>query len=336
MKRKKMDKYEFPLLGEEEGDTSLFLVKTDFVSKESFLHSILIAFKEYRDLKTEDERMIYIKGIRQHISKSFTTKDWFNIHNGHLAFVQIFEMMRITIHLLPNIHSRDDNTDTRPTLKQEILELIYLLINPSLFETEVFPRWNFDTISIQHNTLDTWKEIFTNRLSGSWTGLCHEMIIKRIDDLEKNISQDKLMDLQTREKVIDRLVSTCNQLLEYAILESFHEFCQNIYSQEDHSIEFMDFYLSMISKLNIPSNICVLILEPSVPTVLCSRPNTTELSQYFFILVHLNSQDTHSFHSICQKQMSTNNKIIMNRIFRYENPIIQSLLPHISYYYHHQ
>jgi hypothetical protein len=320
-----MERYEFPLLEE---DMSLFLVKSDFVSKESFFHSILIAFKEYRGLQTEKERERYIQGMREKVSKSFTEMDWLHIHNGHFAFVQIFEMMRITIHLLPHVEKEDE----KKQWEEELLELIYLLVNPSLFEKEVFPRWNFDTISIEHNSLETWKDIFMNRLTESWKELCNEMIMKRIHELEKHIPDEKIMDVSTKEKVIHRLVFTCCQLLQYGITESFQEFCKTISSQEEPSIEFMDFYLSMITKLNIP-NICVLILEPSIPSVLCSRPNTKELSKYFFILIHLSSQDTYSFHSISQKKKTNDHKILMNRIFRYEDPVIQSLLPHISYHY---
>jgi hypothetical protein len=90
--------------------------------------------------------------------------------------------------------------------------------------------------------------------------------------------------------------------------------------------------MSIINKLNIP-NICVLILEPTLPSIFCSRPKNQSLSDHFFILIHLSSQEFHSFQSISQKLMLSDNKIILNRIFRHEDPVIQSLLPHISYYY---
>lgn len=317
-----MESYKFPLIND---DLSLFVMENDH--KESFLHSVLVAFKEYRFLKTKEEQNLYILRIKEQISNSFTDIDWLHINKGHLAFVQILEMIRIVLHLIPHFLDKQDELQ-KMDIEHELLELLYLLVNPIIFEKDLFPKWNFETISIEYNSIQAWKDIFITRLMDTWSDLCRHIILTRIQELETNISHSDIMDSNTKNKVLNKLVFTCNQLLKYSISESFQEFRQNILSHDDSFIQFIDFYLSIISKLHIP-NLCVLLLEPSIPAIFCSHPKNDSLSNCLFILVNMSSN---SFQSISQKSF-IQNKIIMNRIFSFNDPVIQSLLPHVSYFY---
>jgi len=297
---------------------------------ESFYHSVFFAFKEYRSLQ-EEEKKIYIEKKKQTIASFFTKTDWIYINNAHLAFVQIFEMIKIIFHSIPQL-IEEKNEDFLQKVNSDMIYIIVQLLNMSMMEREVFSSWNLESLQLNYRDKEIWPSIYLSRLSSSWKLLCRANIEKAILELEEKIEIQNnhaiFMDDFQRKKVVETLTNACNEVLEYAIDKSFLEFKENII-QGETIVESVDYYLQIFHKLSI-SNTCIFIIEPTVPSIFFShneifleQKGEKTLEKMYFLVLCVSSD--YIFHSLAKKEVEPNGKIILHRLFLYSDAFIQTL-----------
>lgn len=291
----------------------------------SFFHALYTALKEYRQLN-KDEKRLYVEKKREYFSEKLQLEQWFSIQKGNVAFLQILEMMRIVIYMIPNIL---EDPDPKPDIfklyhiDRELLRLLFSLLDSKTVDEYLLPQWDIECMEMEERSIQ--KDIMLHRMKNKWYEIYREHLTKTIETLETEISplQEK-MDNGKKSKVIHKLAEISYGIFDWVIDKAFSDFRNDI---RDYNVWINIFYISSIlCYMDHQFNILLIdettglpfegqrFMEPFCNNSFCNRP--------FIVLLYF--PDYH-FESLGRIQ---NNSV--NRIFGIDDPFITKSLDYLK------
>lgn len=284
----------------------------------SFLESIFKVYKTYRDID-ENEKNDKINEIYNEIKNSFTINEWFKL--GDLPLNLIQENFKILIHKMPVLIVENREILSLYNIDNECIEILFLLMNPDIFDKEIIPLWSNECKNDKNNI-----ELLENK----WYDVNYKLISDIIENLENKIERDNIpkMDLEKKTKVIMKLAQICQPILKIMIQKSYESFYnEKIENTNIFPFQYLYILICNYFKLNI------LIIDRITGKPHKFMKNIYKIYNFeneysFTFLLYFEKLD--HYESLGKKDSYDDNKCKIKRIFKKEDPYVIAYLNYLE------
>lgn len=228
-----------------------------------FFHALSTAFKNFRDLSA-DEKKIHVQSLRKDLAENITLTSWFQIQNGNVAFLQIIEMMRVMIYVIPSMICTQDDDDyfSIHNIDKKVLDVLFHLLEPIQVDRDLLPDWDVECCKIEKE--DVSKDIFLHRMKAKWHDIYQENIQNAIEHIEKELDPCiPKMDETARLTVIHKLSDMSYYIFDFVVEKAFQRFQEDIATYTTWINIFHFMYL--IDSLDLRVNILFLDASSGLP-----------------------------------------------------------------------
>ena len=299
------------------------LVRTGTNSSGScFFYALLLPFKQFRSLG-EEERLEYITNKRGTLAEKIQMEEWFLIQNGNVAFLQIIQTMGLMIHTIPSVLKENQDYFKKYDIDGTALEILFTLLNPSLIEKEILPQWDLDC------TKNSSSALFLEDIKNNWYQLYKSKILKAIDDLEKKVDPHiKKMDHEKKAQVVQKLAMLSYPIFDFVTQHALKEFKTEISDPQKWLNVFT--FTSVMDYMDMKVNIIIIDSTTGMPyegmKLFYNKEDFDNENPYAVILYF---KDMH-FESLGKKQNLPNNKYVINRLFKKDDPFIITCMTYLG------
>jgi hypothetical protein len=283
-----------------------------------FFHSLFLSFKEFRML-SQDERRLYIEKKRKDLAKRLTLSEWFGIQQGNVAFLQIIEMMRIMIYILPTYVSdpRQHSIFDSYNIDVKLLDILFHLLDSAKVDHNMLPDWDVQCCQIEKNGLD--EEILLHRMKSKWHQIYQDNIRQAIYELEKSMDHQEKMTESQKLAVIHKLSEISYFIFDFVVEKTLQNFQDDIASYSTWVNTFH--LLCIVHCLNLPCNFIFIDATTGLPyegmRYFCLDKMNENGHPYAFLLYF---PDFH-FESLGER-IERSGKRYINRLFKNDHPYV--------------
>jgi len=299
------------------------LIRTGSNSSGScFFYAIYTPFKEFRILN-EEQKMEYIKQKREDLADQINLEEWFSIQNGNVAFLQIIENMRKIIHVIKELILDESNSKylTQYNADKLSFEILFTLLDPKEIENEILPQWDIECSNKKENE-------FIESIKNSWYNIYKNKIQKSIDNLEKKLDSNfPKMDIEKKLKIIQKLSMLSYPIFDFVTSKALSDFKEDIKNPEKWLNIFI--FNSVLQFLNMKVNILIIDSETGMPyegMKLIYKKDSFDNNYPFIVILYF--KEIH-FETL-GKKVTVNNKTIINRLFKKDDPFIITYLTYLE------
>jgi len=274
----------------------------------SFFHSLFMALKEYRELD-KDERAMYIKKKRVQLAENMTRDHWFRIQNGNAAFIQIIDMMRIVVYMIPTFTEEEHQMDPR------LLQILLSIMDSKEMDEKMIPKWDVECMKMEESSIQ--KEMLLYRMKNKWFEIFKQELTDRIDDLEKSVPpSEHRMTIRQKKKVIMKLASLSYNIFDIVVEKAFNEFRQDL--ESDNKWLNVFYIMGVLSETQYRFNILLIDETTGLPFEGQRFMDVTADHKPYVIFLYF--PDYH-FESLARSDGKT-----ISRLFKHDDPFIQESL----------
>jgi len=295
-----------------------------------FFHSFFMAWKEFRDLSTEEKKM-YILSHRKQFADRLDIRNWLAIQDGSVAFVQILEMMRIVIHLLPSMTLDQTQKKIFDTfhVDPDHLRILFELLGPTEVDQEMLPDWDVECCRLEKNP-DTQKEILLHRMKSTWREIYREKITYKLESLESEPDIPR-MDEKSRLSIIHKLSDLSYFMFDYVVQKAFDDFRHEVCNY-DTWVD-LQHYLYLSDHIHSTFGLSVLFLDASTGTPFEGQRYFLESSSArrekdgYVVLLYFPENHFEPIGEISESRQD--GKRVITRIFDASHPLIVSIFDYL-------
>lgn len=291
-----------------------------------FFHALFMAFREFRIL-SEDEKRIYVQHKRRALVENMTLTRWFQIQNGDLAFLQIIEMMRIMIYLIPSLITDPNETHlfSDHQIDKKVVEVLFHLLDPTQVDRDMLPNWDVECCKIEKNDLS--KEILLHRMKSKWHDIYQDNIRKAIDQIENELDPSvPKMKESVKLTVIHKLSDLSYFIFDYVVEKAYQQFREEL-SQYENWINVFH-YLYLIDCMDMKTNVLFLDATSGLPFEGMRYFDLRSLRNKRPYVILLYFPDYH-FEAFGER-LETGPKKALNRLFPSDHPFIQAFFEYLE------
>ena len=283
-----------------------------------FFHAVYSAFRHFRNYSPE-EKNLFVKSKRKELADNISVTTWFQIQDGDVAFLQIIEMMRIMVYLIPSFLTDPKETSvlTSYNIDTQVLEVLFNLLDPTQVDYHMLPDWDVECCKMDKNEIS--KDILLHRMKSKWHQIYQENIRRAIQQIEMDLDPAVETMCETKKlAVIHKLSELSYFLFDFVVEKALLNFKEDITNYTTWINTFH--YLYLVESMNIDASILFMDATTGLPY---------DGMRYFTIpddddtnyIVLLYFPDYH-FESLGEI-ITLNKKKVINRIFPSDHPFIQ-------------
>jgi len=291
-----------------------------------FFHAVYYAFREFRELSPE-EKTLYIKRKRKDLADRISVATWFQVQKGDVAFLQIIEMMRVMVYLIPSFITdpQESMVLSSYNIDTKLLDVLFHLLDPAQVDHHMLPRWDIECSKIDKNEMS--KDILLHRMKSKWHQIYQDNIRKAVHKIESELgpSVEKMSETK-KMAVIHKLSDISYFLFDFVAEKALLSFREDIASYSTWVNTFH--YLYLVESMNIGTGILFIDASTGMPYEGMRYFDLSKLQNETNYIVLLYFPDYH-FESIGE-HVVMNNKKVLNRIFRSDHPLVQSFFNYLS------
>jgi hypothetical protein len=279
------------------------------------------AFKIFRDLSPE-EKTIYVQTKRKELADCISLTTWFQIQNGDVAFLQIIEMMRIMVYLIPSFLSdpKESSVLTSYNIDTKVLEVLFHLLDPTQVDSHMLPDWDVECCKFDKNEMS--KDILLHRMKSKWHQIYQDHILKAIQQIEKELEPGVERMCESKKlAVVHKLSELSYFLFDFVVEKALLNFKEDITNYSTWINTFH--YLYLVQSMNLDAGILFMDATTGLPYegMRYFKMTEEEPSNYIVLLYF---PDYH-FESLGERITLRHQKVI-NRIFKANHPLIVQTL----------
>lgn len=306
---------------------SIRLVRTGAEPQGScFFHAVYTAFRDFRNMSPE-EKKIYITNKRKELSDNISISSWFQIQNGDLAFLQIIEMMRIMVYMIPALLTDPKESQILSTYNVDIkvLEVLFHLLDPTLVDHTMLPNWDIECCRLDKSELT--KDILLHRMKAKWHQIYQENIDKAINQIECELEPGaEKMTHSKRMAVIHKLSEISYFLFDFVVEKALLGFKEDISTYSTWINTFH--YLYLVDSMNLQSSILFMDASTGLPYEGMRYFDRQHIQEKDSFIILLYFPD---YHFECLgEQIVQGNRKITSRIFKKDHPLVQDFFSHLD------
>ena len=289
-----------------------------------FFHAVYSAFRHFRDYSPE-EKNIFVKAKRKELADSISVTTWFQIQDGDVAFLQIIEMMRIMVYLIPSFLTdpKEMSVLTSYNIDVQVLEVLFNLLDPTQVDYHMLPDWDVECCKMEKNEIS--KDILLHRMKSKWHQIYQDNIRRAIQQIEKDLDPGVEKMCETKKlAVIHKLSELSYFLFDFVVEKALLNFKEDITNYTTWINTFH--YLYLVESMNIDANILFMDATTGLPYDGMRYFTIPENTNYIVLLYF---PDYH-FESLGEITTMTKKKV-MNRIFSSDHPFIQKFMDYLKH-----
>jgi len=290
-----------------------------------FFHSVYSAFRNFRELSAEEKNM-YVKKKRKDLADNISVSTWFQIQNGDVAFLQIIEMMRIMVYLIPSFLTDPKETSvlTSYNIDTQVLEVLFNLLDPTQVDGQMLPDWDVECCKMEKNELS--KDILLHRMKSKWHQIYQENIQKAIQKIEEDLDPGVEKMCETKKlAVVHKLSELSYFLFDFVVEKALLNFKEDISNYTTWINTFH--YLYLVESMNLDADILFIDASTGLPYEGMRYFPLASTATNYIVLLYF--PDYH-FESLGERTTLRDRKVI-NRIFPSDHPFITGFIDYVHH-----
>lgn len=287
-----------------------------------FFHAVYSAFRQFRNLSPE-EKHLYVKAKRKELADNVSVTTWFQIQDGDVAFLQIIEMMRIMVYLIPSFLTDPKETSVLMSynIDTQVLEVLFNLLDPTQVDYHMLPDWDVECCKMDKDEIS--KDILLHRMKSKWHQIYQENIQRAIQQIEADLDLSVEKMCETKKlAVVHKLSELSYFLFDFVVEKALLNFKEDITNYTTWINTFH--YLYLVESMNLDANILFMDASTGLPYDGMRYFTIPEDSNYIVLLYF---PDYH-FESVGETT-TMNRKKVINRIFPSHHPFIRQFMDYL-------
>jgi hypothetical protein len=288
-----------------------------------FFHAVYYAFRSFRNLSA-DEKNMYIKKKRKELADHISVATWFQIQNGDVAFLQIIEMMRIMVYLIPSFLTDPKETSVLMSynIDTKVLEVLFHLLDPTQVDGQMLPDWDVECCKMEKKEMS--KDILLHRMKSKWHQIYQDNIRKAIQQIEQDLDPGVEKMCETKKlAVVHKLSELSYFLFDFVVEKALLNFKEDISNYTTWINTFH--YLYLVESMNLDADILFMDATTGLPYEGMRYFSLESKATNYLVLLYF--PDYH-FESLGETTTMHGKKVI-NRIFPSDHPFIQAFMDHL-------